>query len=99
MTRRRLVGKIDRKRTTDNRLDSRAGYFFGEFKRGEKVAGIGERKRRLPIGLRKLGELPDLQRAFEQRIGRMNMEVDEAHRPCEVRHKRLRFCAADREPM
>ncbi len=99
VSRRRLIGEIDGERAADDRLDALARHLLGEFERGEEIAGVRERERRLPVGFRKLSELRNFQRALEQRIGRMNMEVDEAHRPCEVRHESSpRVCGAHRGP-
>lgn len=47
------------------------------------VVGVGEGQRRLAVGLRQLRELGDLHRAFQQRIGRVDVQMDEsgvAHR-------------------
>ncbi len=68
-----LVGKIDRERTADDRLDPRRRHLVREFERPEHVVGIGERERGLPIGLGELGQPRDRQRAFEQGIGRMHV--------------------------
>ncbi len=74
----RLVAEIERQRTADNRLDAVAGELFGEFERPEHVVGVGQRQRRLVIRLRKLRQLGDGQRAFEQRIGGMHVQMHEA---------------------
>ena len=55
-----------------------AGELLGEFERPEHVVGVGERQRRLLVGLGELGEPRDGQRAFEQRIGRMHVQMHEA---------------------
>ena len=46
-----LVAEIDRKAAADDRLDAGACHLFGEFQRTEHVVGVGERERRLPVGL------------------------------------------------
>ena len=73
-----LIGKIDRERTADDRLDAAARHLVGEFERTEHVVGVGERQRRLAVGLGELAQPRDRQRAFEQRIGRVHMQMDEA---------------------
>ena len=73
-----LVAEIDRQRAADDRLDAVARELLGELQRPEHVVGVGERQRRLPVGLRELGEPRDGQRAFEQRIGRMHVQMHEA---------------------
>ena len=50
---------------------------FGEFQRAEHVVGVGERQRRLLVGLRQLGQARDGERAFQQRIGRVHVQVHE----------------------
>ena len=74
----RLVAEIERQRAADDRLDAVAGELLGEFERPEHVVGVGQRQRRLVIGLGELGELADGQRAFEQRIGGMHVQMHEA---------------------
>ena len=70
-----LVGKVDRQRATNDRLDAGTGHLVGELKRAKHVVGVGERERRLSVGLRKLGKARNRQRAFQQRIGRMNVQM------------------------
>ena len=72
-----LVAEIDAQRAADDRLDAGARHFLGEFQRPEHVVGVGERQRRLPVLLRKLRQARDRQRAFQQRVGRMNVQVHE----------------------
>ena len=74
----RLVAEIERQRAADDRLDAVAGELLGEFERPEHVVGVGQRQRRLAVGLGELGELADGQRAFEQRIGGMHVQMHEA---------------------
>ena len=78
VTRRFLVAEIDRKRAADDRLDAAAGKLVGEFERAEHVVGVGQREGRLAVGLRELREARDRQRAFEQRIGRVHVQMHEA---------------------
>ena len=58
-------------------LDARSGGLLGKFQRPEQVVGVGECQRRLPVGGGRLDDVADLQRPFEQREGRVDMEVDE----------------------
>ena len=73
-----LVAKIDCERAADNRLNARTRHLLGKFQRTEHIVGVGERERGLAIRFRKLGETRDRQRAFEQRIRRMHMQMNEA---------------------
>ena len=73
-----LIAEIEAERTADDRLDARARHFLGEFERAEHVVGVGQRQRRLLVFLRQLRQPRDGQRAFEQRIGRMNVQMHEA---------------------
>ena len=78
MTRRFLVAEIDRERAADDRLDAAARELVGKLERAEHVVGVGQREGRLAVGFRKLREPRDRQRAFEQRIGRVHVQVHEA---------------------
>ena len=73
-----LVGKIKRQRAADDGLNAHAGHLLREFQRSEHVVGVGERERRLLVGLRQLGEPSNGQRAFKQRVRRVDVQVDEA---------------------
>ena len=73
-----LVAEIDREFAADDRLDAVARHLVGEFQRPEHVVGVGQRQRRLTVGFRKFAELGDLDRTLQQRIGRMNVEMDES---------------------
>ena len=53
------------------------GQLLGEFEGAEEVVGVGQGQRRLPVGRRELGEVGDLQRAFEQRIGGVHVQMHE----------------------
>ena len=53
------------------------GELLGEFQRPEHVVGVGERERRLLVGLRQLGQARDGERAFQQRIVRVHVQVHE----------------------
>ncbi len=64
-------------RAADDRLDAGGGELVGEFQRPEHVVGVGERERRLLVGFGELGEPRNGQRAFEQRIGRMHVQMHE----------------------
>ena len=73
-----LVAEIDGERTADDRLDADTGHLLGEFQRPEHVVGVGERQRGLTVGLREFRQPRDGQRALQQRIGRMHVQVHEA---------------------
>ena len=73
-----LVAEIDSELAADDRLDAVARHLVGEFQRPEHVVGVGQRQGRLAVGLRQFAELGDLDRALQQRIGRMNVEVYES---------------------
>ena len=72
------IPEIHRKRAADDGLNPHGSHFFGEFQRSEHVVAVGERERRLAIGFGQLRELGDRHRAFEQRIGRVHMQMHEA---------------------
>ena len=71
------VAEIDRQRAADDRLDAGGGELLGEFERAEHVVGVGERERRLLVGFRQLGQARDGERAFQQRIGRVHVQMHE----------------------
>ncbi len=73
-----LVAKVDRELAADDRLDAVARHLVGEFQRAEHVVGVGQRQRRLAVRLGEFAELLDLDRALQQRIGRMNVEMNES---------------------
>ena len=73
-----LVAEIDGEFAADDRLDAIAGHLVGEFQRPEHVVGVGQRQGRLAVGLRQFAELGDLDRALQQRIRRMNVEMNES---------------------
>ena len=68
-----------------------AGHLLGEFERAEHIVGVGQRQRRLPVGFGELGQSRDRQRALEQRIRRMDVQVYEAG----FGHGPSRFSGAD----
>jgi hypothetical protein len=70
-----LVAEIDGERAADDRLDAGARELVRELKRAKHVVGVGQRERRLTVGFGELGELADGQRAFQQRIGRVHMQM------------------------
>ena len=72
------VAEVDRQRAADDRLDAGVGQFLGKFERTEHIVGVGESERRLAVLLGQLGEPRHRQRAFEQRIGRMDVQMNEA---------------------
>ena len=73
-----LVAEIDAKRAADDRLDAGARHLLGKFQRTEHVVGVGQRQRRLAILFGKFRQASDGQRALEQRIGRMDVQMHEA---------------------
>ena len=99
-----LVGEVDGELHAGDRLDAGARQFLGKFECAEQVVGVGQRHSRLAVTGRELGERADLDSAFEQRIARMDMEMDEAdlvlnlHIVFAVGHRALRRTArsADR---
>ena len=52
-----LVAEIDRELAADDRLDAVARHLVGEFQRPEHVVGVGQRQRRLAVGLGEFAEL------------------------------------------
>ena len=73
-----VIAKVDGERTSNDRLNTGTGELVGEFECAAQIIGIGERQRRLTIGLGELGKPPDRHCALEQRIRRMHMQMDEA---------------------
>ncbi len=73
-----LIAEINREFAADDRLDAVAGHLVGEFQRPEHVVGVGQRQRRLAVRFRQLAELGDLDRPLQQRIGRMDVEMDKS---------------------
>ena len=85
---RHRVGRLegDRDLHPGDRLDAAACGLLREFQGAEQVVGVGQRQRRLPVSGRRLHEVADLQRPFEERVGRVDVEVDEADLPELTRH-------------
>ena len=73
-----LVAEIHREFAADDRLDAIARHLVGEFQRTEHVVGVGQRQCRLAVCLGEFAELRDLDRALQQRIGGMDMKMDES---------------------
>ena len=73
-----LVAEIDGEFAADDRLDAVARHLVGEFQRPEHVVGVGQRQRRLMVRLGQFAEFGDLDRSLQQRIGRMNVKMDES---------------------
>src|SRR5262249_50018921 len=67
-------------RAANNRLNAFGGERLGEFERPEKIVAVGDRERWLSVRGGKLGQRLDGQRAFEQRVGGMDVEVNETGR-------------------
>ena len=74
------VAEIDLQRAAHDRLDACFGELVGEFQRAEEVAGIRETHRGKALRHRQLGELLVGDGAFQQRIGRVHLEVHELRR-------------------
>src|SRR5262249_23170168 len=72
------ITKIDRDRASYDRLNSGARQLFREFQRAEHVVGIGQGECWLPIVPGKFGQPRNRQCAFEQRVGRMNVQMHES---------------------
>ena len=75
-----LIAEVDPERAADDRLNAGARHLLGEFQRTEHVVGVGQRQRRLAVFLGKLRQARNRQRALEQRIRRMNVQMHEAGR-------------------
>ena len=73
-----LIAEIDGQFAADDRLDAVTRHLVGEFQRPEHVVGVGQRQRRLAVGLGQFPELLDLDRSLQQRIGRMDVEMDKS---------------------
>ena len=69
--------EVNVERHADDGLDARVGELVGELERAEKVVRIREPQRGKPVRGGKLGELGDRQRAFEQRVGGVHLEMHE----------------------
>ena len=77
----RPVAEIDLQRAAHDRLDAGLRQLVGEFERTEQVVGVGQPYRGKALRHRQLGELRDGDGAFQERVGRMHLEVHEM-RPC-----------------
>src|SRR5262249_54487477 len=53
-------------------------HLVREFERTEHVVGVGERQRGLAVGRGELAQPRNRQRAFQQGIGRVHMQMDKA---------------------
>ena len=73
-----LVTEIDRQFAANDRLDTVAGELVGKFERAEHIVGVGQRQRRLAVRFRQFRQFLDLDRALQQRIGRVNVEMDKS---------------------
>jgi hypothetical protein len=72
------VAEVHGELAAEERLDPLTRRLLGKFERAEEVVGIGDAERRLLVCLCEIEERAELQRALEQRIGRMYVMVDEA---------------------
>ena len=73
-----LVAEIDRQFAADDGLDAVPRHLVGKFQRPEHIVGVSQRQSRLAVRFGKLAELRDLDRPLQQRIGRMNVEMNES---------------------
>ena len=71
------IPEIDRELKPDDRLNALASELLRKFERAIKIVGVGQRQGRHLVGARELGELGDRQGAFEERIGRVNVQMHE----------------------
>ena len=71
---------LEAHRELDSRdgLDTHSGQLLGEIECAEQIVGVGQRQRRLLVGGGELRDVCDLERTFEQRIGRVHVQMDEA---------------------
>lgn len=74
---RRLIREVHGERAADDGLYAGRRHLFREFQRAEQVSRVGQGNRRLPVFARELGELRNRKRALKQRIGRMDVKMDE----------------------
>ncbi len=85
-----------RQRTPRDGLDAFLRHCFGKFERAEKVARVGKRDGGHTVGATKLRQILDPDRAFKERIGRVEAEVDElGHR---VDHEPLSDAGRPKSP-
>jgi hypothetical protein len=78
-------GEVD----ADDRLDAGLGRVLREFERAEQVVAVGDGDRRHPRLLGQRDDLVDLVRAFGERIGGTNFQMDEisdGHAPLWLPH-------------
>ncbi len=76
---RRLIGGVresDRQRASDDRLHPFSRERFRKFERAEEVVAVGDGERGLTIGGGPFRQPLDRQRAFQQRIGGMEVKMD-----------------------
>jgi hypothetical protein len=59
-------------------LDALARELLGKLERAEQIVGVGERESRLMIRLGEVEQARDTQRAFEQRIGGVHVQMHES---------------------
>ena len=71
------VAEIDLQGAADDRLDAGAGQLVGELQRAEQVVGVGQAEGREAVADGELGQPRNGQRAFQQRIGGVHLEVHE----------------------
>jgi hypothetical protein len=80
-----LIGEIDGQGAADNRLYAGGRHLLGKLERTEHVVSVGERQSRLSIGLCQLREPRDGHRALQQRIGGVDVQMNETR----ISHKTL----------
>ena len=74
-----LIGglrKSDRQRASEDRLNPFGGERLRKFERAEKIVPVSDGERGLTIGGGEFRQRLDRQRAFQQRIGGMDVQMD-----------------------
>ena len=74
----RAIAEIDLQRAADDRLDAGVRELVGELQRPEQVASVRQPDRGIALRHRQLGDPGVGDGAFQQRIGRMHLQVHEA---------------------
>ncbi len=90
---RRLFGgkrKGEVQRAADDGLHALGRQRLGEFERAEEVVAVGDGERGLPVGRGELRQRLDRQRALQERVGGMDVKVNESGRRHRSRWGRFR---------
>jgi hypothetical protein len=72
------VAELERQLAAEQRLNTLPRRLLGELERTEQVVGVRDAERRLLVGLGQFQQLAERQRALEQRVGGVDVKVDEA---------------------